>query len=371
MRRFLTFLLALCAAVGLTGCGGNTAAPASSAQQEAAAKPVRLYRVCNLVSGTLGKGQTILDDAEAGLEQLRSDGRADLTNIEMGDSQKGQSTWQSTLETASAGNYDLIVCGTSRMSRALSAGAAKYPAQKYLIYDAACPDGCTNAAGLTFRAVDLGYLAGVLAAAMTTSKDAEKVNARHVIGFLGTQEGGTMDEYLWGYLSGAQSVDSKIQVDTRYPTATRGVQATAAAMIAESGCDVLWSVTGGDTAKAAQAVLESGCAWLIGGGSDQEKALPSNLAAVTLTSAVKEPGAALLWFFDRMDEGDTAWGQTVSLGISQGCVGLTSGGNYSRCVPESVRKTVAEAEKAIQSGKTEIPAFSESGVASLRESVRP
>ena len=85
--------------------------------------------------------KSFFDSAEAGLEKLKADGRITLNTIEMGGTDEDQPTWLSTLyEVSDSGEYDLIVCGTYQMPEYLNEVAAKYPDQKYLIYQMAlCP----------------------------------------------------------------------------------------------------------------------------------------------------------------------------------------------------------------------------------------
>ena len=206
-------------ALSLAACGTKStpaasAAAGSAASGSAASGSGKVYNVCNLVNGNLGD-KSFFDSAEAGLKKLESDGRIKLTTIEMGGTDEDQPKWLSTLyEVSDSGEYDLIVCGTYQMPDYLNEVAAKYPDQKYLIYDSAVDQ--PNVVNINYKQNDLGYLVGVLAASTTTDTSLDKINADKVIGFVGGVDSPVINDFLYGFILGAQSVVPDIKVDTRY-----------------------------------------------------------------------------------------------------------------------------------------------------------
>lgn len=75
---------------------------------------------------------------------------------------------------------------------------------------------------------------------------------------------------------------------------------------------------------AAEAALDTGKAWFIGVDSDQELTFSSDLAALTLTSGLKNIGNSIVWIFDQWDAGKTYWGSEVQLGLAEGGVGIVT-----------------------------------------------
>ena len=61
-----------------------------------AAEEGKVYKIAYLVNGNLGD-KSFFDSAEAGLAQLKADGRIDYATIEMGGTDEDQPTWLSTL----------------------------------------------------------------------------------------------------------------------------------------------------------------------------------------------------------------------------------------------------------------------------------
>ncbi len=384
MKRYLAILLAaLMVVTVLAGCGG-TSEPSSSeaasgstggeASSEAAPE-TKVYNVVNLVNGNLGD-KSFFDSCESGLAELQAAGRITYTTIEMGGTDADQPTWKTTLEDVSAsGEYDLIICGTYQMPDYLNEVAANYPDQKYLIYDS--ESNQPNVANINYKQNDMGYLVGTFAAAMTTQTDVANINADKVIGFVGGVDSPVINDFLYGFITGAQAVDPEIKIDTRYVNSyvdTATAKELALSMINDNNVDIVWGVAGLSGNGAAEAALESGKAYFIGVDSDQELTLSTELAAITLTSGLKNIGQSLIWFFDEWDAGTTYWGQSVLLGLNEGGVGIVTDKNYATIAPQAVQDTTNAAIEAVANGEVTVPTAigDETGaLEELRESVRP
>lgn len=379
MKKLFALALALAMALCLAACGGSPAASSSaaasgSAASSGSAEGGKVYNVCNLVNGNLGD-KSFFDSAEAGLEQLKADGRITLNTIEMGGTDEDQPTWLSTLyEVSDSGEYDLIVCGTYQMPEYLDEVAAKYPDQKYLIYDSESSQ--PNVVNINYKQNDLGYLMGVFAACMTTDTSVSNINEDPVLGFVGGVDSPVINDFLYGFILGAQSVSPDIKVDTRY---TNDYVDTAIAkeyglsMINDNKCDIIWGVAGNSGNGAAEAALETGKAWFLGVDSDQELTFSSDLAAITLTSGLKNIGNSLIWFFDQWDAGEDLFGQNILLGIPEGGVGLVTDKNFTTYASDKTKAAVEAAQQSIIDGSVTVPSAIDDndGAIALRESVRP
>ncbi|MEA4941117.1 MAG: BMP family ABC transporter substrate-binding protein [Oscillibacter sp.] len=379
MKKLFALALALAMALSLAACGGSPAASSSAAASgssaaSGSAASGKVYNVCNLVNGNLGD-KSFFDSAEAGLEKLKADGRITLNTIEMGGTDEDQPTWLSTLyEVSDSGEYDLIVCGTYQMPEYLDEVAAKYPDQKYLIYDSESSQ--PNVVNINYKQNDLGYLMGVFAASMTTDTSVANINEEPVLGFVGGMDSPVINDFLYGFILGAQSVNPDIKVDTRY---TNDYVDTAIAkeyglsMINDNKCDIIWGVAGNSGNGAAEAALETGKAWFLGVDSDQELTFSSDLAAITLTSGLKNIGNSLIWFFDQWDAGEDLFGQNILLGIPEGGVGLVTDKNFTTYASDKTKAAVEAAQQSIINGSVTVPSAIDDndGAIALRESVRP
>ena len=113
MKKIFALLLALVMVFSLVACASKTETPATetkteetatettteekteepAAEEEKAEEPAaeegKVYNVAYLVNGNLGD-KSFFDSAEAGLAQLKADGRIDYVTIEMGGTLSGE-----------------------------------------------------------------------------------------------------------------------------------------------------------------------------------------------------------------------------------------------------------------------------------------
>jgi len=337
-----------------------------------------VYNVAYLVNGNLGD-KSFFDSAESGLAALKEAGRIDYVTIEMGGTDEDQPTWLSTLyDVSESEEYDVIICGTYQMPDYLKEVATAYPDQKYIIFDDNTYVGNnSNVLNLTYKQNDMGYLVGTYAACMTVDTSLDKINEDAVVGFVGGVDSPVINDFLIGFIEGAQAVNPDIKIDTRY---TNDYVDTAIAkeyglsMINDNKCDIIWGVAGNAGNGAAEAALETGKAWFIGVDSDQELTLSPDLAALTLTSGLKNIGNSLIWVFDELDAGNEYWGTEVSLGLAEGGVGIVTDKNFDKYASDETKAAVAAAQEAVLSGEIVVDtAIGENAAdaVALREAVRP
>ena len=401
MKKIFALLLALVMVFSLVACASKTETPATETKteetatettteekteepaaeeektEEPAAEEGKVYNVAYLVNGNLGD-KSFFDSAEAGLAQLKADGRIDYVTIEMGGTDEDQPTWLSTLyDVSEDGGYDLIICGTYQMPDYLKEVATQYPDQLYAIFDDTTYVGENkNVVNLSYRQNDMGYLVGVYAACMTVDTNVANIDEDAVVGFVGGVDSPVINDFLIGFIEGAQSVNPDIKVDTRY---TNDYVDTAIAkeyglsMINDNKCDIIWGVAGNAGNGAAEAALETGKAWFIGVDSDQELTFSPDLAAITLTSGLKNIGNSLVWLFDEWDAGRTYWGQVVELGIAEGGVGIVTDKNYDKLASAETKAAVEAAQNAILNGEVVVDSAltNQELAVELRDSVRP
>lgn len=378
MKKFISVVLASVMVVAMAaGCSSSEKPAETPAEttEEGEGETGKVYNVCNLANGNLGD-KSFFDSAEAGLKELQDAGRIKYNTIEMGGSTEDQAKWQSYLEEVSAsGEYDVIICGTYQMPDYLKNVAEAYPDQKYIIYDDTTYQ-LPNVLNLSYKQNDLGYLVGVFAGSLTKDTSFANINEDNVIGFVGGVDSPVINDFLYGYILGAQSVNPDVKVDTRYVgnyiDPAKGKE-LAESMINDNNCDVIWGVAGNSGNGAVEAAQETGKAYFIGVDSDQEVTFSEELAAITLTSGLKNVNKSLIWVFDELDAGNEHWGEHVTLGINEGGVGMVTDKNFTT-VPQSVQDAVNKAIEDVTSGAVTVPTAigDETGaVEELRESVKP
>ena len=375
MKKLVAILLTLLVAFSMFAC---KSAGTDAAAAPAAAGDKKVYNVVNLVNGNLGD-KSFFDSAESGLKALQDAGRITYKTIEMGATDADQPVWRETLyEVAESGEYDLIICGTWQMPDNLKDVATAYPDQKFLIYDTDMYAGENkNVVNISYKQNDMGYLIGVFAAAMTSETSVSNMNAEKVVGFVGGEDSPVINDFLYGFLQGVKTTDAAVKVDTRYVTNyydTAIAKELASSMINDNKADIIWGVAGLAGNGAAEAAQESGKAWFIGVDSDQELTLNEQLAAITLTSGLKNVGQSIVWIFDQMDAGVTYWGQAVYLGLTEGGVGIATEHNFTSVAPKAVQDKVLAAEAAIRDGSIVVLsalADTTNGVVAMRTEMQP
>lgn len=375
-------LVALLSVAMLAGCGGGTSTndggSATSSTDGGSEDTKKVYNVAYVVNGNLGD-KSFFDSAQEGLKTLESDGRITLNTLELGGTDADKPKWLSTLyEVSESGEYDLIICGTYQMPDYLKEVATQYPDQKYLIFDDNTYVGDNdNVVNITYKQNELGYVVGTYAALMTTDTSIEGMNEDKIIGFVGGIDSPVINDFLYGYIVGATNVDPDIKVDTRYVGGyvdTTLAKEYGLSMIQDNKCDIIWGVAGNAGNGAAEACLEQN-EWFIGVDSDQEATFSSDLAAITLTSGLKNIGNSLVWFFDEWDAGNEYWGTEIKLGLAEGGVGIVQDKNFAKYASEETQTKVQEAIDAVLDGSVEVPsALTDEGnnaVVTKRDEVRP
>ena len=379
MKKFLALALALTMSLSLVACGKKEAPNVSTPGSTSTSTPdKKVYNVAYVVNGNLGD-KSFFDSAEAGLQTLKADGRITLRTIELGGTAEDQPKWLDTLyEVSESKEYDVIICGTYQMPDYLKEVATKYPEQKYVIFDDNTYAGQnSNVLNITYKQNDMGYLMGIFAAYVTSDTSIDKINEDAVIGFVGGVDSPVINDFLFGFIEGAQSVNPDIKVDTRY---TNDYVDTAIAkefglsMINDNKCDVIWGVAGNAGNGAAEAALETGKAYFLGVDSDQELTFGPDLAAITLTSGLKNIGNSLVWVFDELDAGSEHWGTEVQLGLAEGGVGMVTDKNFATFASDDCKAAITAAEEAIKAGTLTVDTAigdTDNKIVGLRDSVRP
>ena len=381
MKKALLLALTGVLALSMAGCSSKKKETEAKVEAEEAEKTTSgdVYNVMYLVNGNLGD-KSFFDSAKAGLDTLAADGRINLSYVEMGGTDADQPKWLSNLyDAADSEEYDLIICGTYQMPDYLKEVAEAYPDQKFLIFDDDTYAGeDSNVVNIVFKQNDLGYIVGTFAAKMTQDTNVERINEDKVLGFVGGFDSPVINDFMVGFISGAQAVDPETKVDVRYTSDyvdTAKAKEYGISMVNDSKCDIIWGVAGNAGNGAAEAVLETNGGWFIGVDSDQEQTLSAELAAITLTSGLKNVGNSLIWFFDQWDAGEDLFGQKVSLGIVEGGVGIVTDKNYDKYASDETKAAVDAAIEAVSSGEITVPsAFDEGGneaAQALRDEVRP
>lgn len=369
MKREISLFLALIMVVSMifAGCGSTTAestqAPASNEEvassNESAAEAEDPMKIMYLVNGSLGdKG--FFDSAASGIEAIADEMGAETKIVEMG---RDETSYESNFLDVSEQDWDLICCGTFSTKELAQNTAVQYPEKDYLIFDVTVDfDTVTtdNMLGLAYYSNQGAYLSGVLAAKMLLESEDERIdNSQKTLGFIGSMDNSGINDFLVGYLEGIKYVDPEIQVLTSYvgsyEDVTKCMEMTT--QLYNQGAQIVY-------APASQSILGATTAaknankYLIACDQDlysQQVDSDPEMAAVILTSSLKNVGASLLTAVENLNNGTWEMGSNYTLGLDSGAVGLAKNENYMAIVPEGVQTAIEEIEAKVISGELVVP----------------
>jgi basic membrane protein A len=346
-RKLFVGIILTCLLVALTACANSTSSNSDGGSKKSGAKKVLV-----IVPGNLGD-KSFFDSAAAGIKALKEEhGDKIVTKInELGPDYTSKE--EPALQQASNEDWDIIVCITFDFAPLLQKIAPQHKDKKYIVVDSTLDYGkgdMGNTIGLTFKTNEGSYLSGIVAASLSKTGK---------IGFLGGMEIPLIQDFLVGYINGAQSVNPNIKVNVSYigsfSDSAKGKELALAQY--SSGVDIGYNVAGGaglgqfDAAQSAKKLaigVDSDQA-MIFDGTDQEK------ASVIPTSTIKDVGKAIQFIVNQDYKGEAKWGDNQALGIKEGMVHLADNKYYQELVPADVQQKVKDAEDKINSGEITVP----------------
>lgn len=331
-------------------------------------------KIVLLINGTEGD-KSFFDSAAHGIELIKGKYGADVQTkvIEMS---YDQSKWQPTLEDVAAQDWDIIITGTYQMTDLVAAVAPENPTKTFVIYDAAVEykDGAfKNVYSITYKQNEASYLAGMLGEGLIKGGlDGTS------LGFLGGLDIPVINDFLVGYVAGAQAIDADAKVAVSYigsfDDAAKGKELALAQY--RTGTAIGFNVAGQAGLGQLAAAKEMG-RYAIGVDSDQSaifRATDPATADRVVTSVLKRIDISLLRAVDLLVAGQLPAGREESLGLAEGAVGLVDNDVYEKVVPAALRTQIATASAAIAAGTTKVPTaigMKTDDVVALRDKVRP
>lgn len=361
-KRILAISLASTMALSLAACGSSdtttttdtasstdaaseTVSEATEAVTEAATEAVasgEKLKIKLLVSTF--SDNSFQQSAYEGAMQLQEDypDQLQVDAVEMGDD---DTTWEDAFYEAADEGYDIIIGTGYQNEETFSELPKEYPDIKWILFDQSLDFSAgdlTNALSVVFESNQSGYMAGAAAAYYSKSG---------VIGFVGGKDSVTVNEFLVGYIEGAQSVNSDIKVLTAYNgsyTDTANAKSLTEAQIAD-GADVVFQCAGGAGNGVIEACSEADGVEAIGVDSDQSVTLEgTGYEDVVMTSALKNLGTVLQGLVvDYMnDPSSVPFGSEVDAGFDIDGVGIV----YNDQLTAAIGEDDVAALEDIQSG---------------------
>lgn len=253
------------------------------------------------------------------------------------------------LRRASDGGFGLIVDLEFAHGEPIAAVAKDYPDTDYVILNQVVPGD--NIASVVFREQEGSYLAGVLAAQMTTLKDVPGINDKPVLGVIGGTKSAGIDKFVVGFIEGAKSVNPDIDVKVAYSNnfADPAIGVQMANAMFDEGADIVYHIAGGTGIGVIEAAKERG-AYAIGVDTDQDGLAPGHV----LTSMIKRGDVAVERIVTDYAADKFPKGQTISLGLAEDGVGLSEMKYTKDIIPADVLAKVEAAKAGILDGSIKV-----------------
>jgi basic membrane protein A and related proteins len=333
--------LVLTASVAAAGCGKS--ADEESDKDKAGASDTKVALI--IAQGGLGdKSYNDLANSgfESAVEKTGVQGKAIESNDVVAQARP-------LLDRATQSGFGLVIDLEFSHAETLQKVAAKHPKTQYALINAPVPGA--NVTSVLFQEQEGSYLAGVLAAGMTTQTGNPRINSRPVIGVIGGTKSTGIDKFLVGYIQGARDTNPKVKVLTAYSNdfgdPTKGKQ--IAESMFDRGADIVYHVAGGTGAGVIEAAKERK-RYAIGVDTDQDGTAPGSV----LTSMVKRTDLAVAQLVEDAAAGRLKGGQTRNLGLKDNGVGLSAMKYTKQDVPAEVLSEVDRAKQGIIGGEIKV-----------------
>lgn len=353
MKKVLSLMLSVLMFITLTltGCGSKD----SGGQTPKDDGKDKALKIVLLLNGNLGD-KSFFDSANEGLNQIKEKFKAETKVIEIG---PDQTKWEPTLADVSEENWDIIIVGTWQMQEYLQKVAPQHPDKKYILFDSSVDyskGDFKNVYSINYKQNEGSFLAGALATKITTS-NMKLANKEKVIGFVGGADIPVINDFLIGYIKGAQHVDPQMKVAISYIgdffNSAKGKEMALAQF--NQKVDLVFPVA----SQAGLGALDAAKIekkYAIGVDSDQALLFKDDeeKANLIMSSVLKRVDNSLVRAIELHTQGKLPWGTAEALGIKEDAVGLAINEYYNKNVPEDMRKFVEELSKKIVAGEIKV-----------------
>ncbi|MCR5595778.1 MAG: BMP family ABC transporter substrate-binding protein [Lachnospiraceae bacterium] len=194
--------------------------------------------------------------------------------------------------------------------------AQEHPEISFAIIDNYFEDTPDNMTGVMFRAEESSFLVGYIAACVSETGK---------IGFVGGMKNEVIEQFRYGYMAGAYYADKEngkttevlFEYSDTFSDSSKGK--VLADTLYDNGCDVVFHAAGETGLGVIESAKEHDL-YVIGADKDQSYLAPENVIA----SAEKFVSVALYSLSGQFISGENIGGQTVSLGLAENAVGISS-----------------------------------------------
>lgn len=321
--------------------GGVAAMLMSSMAMAADVPPAALI----IAQGGLGDGSwndTAYAGFQAGLEKTGVEGRP----VE---SKDVAAQGEEIMRRAADGGFGLIISLEWIHGEPMEKLAVDYPDNNWVIMNQTRKGD--NVASVVFGEHEGSYLAGALAALVTTDTSIKGINPEPVIGVIGGVKAPGIDKFIVGFIQGAKAINPDIDVKVAYSDTfgdpAKGQQ-MAKAMF-DDGADIVYQVAGGTGIGIIEAAKAAG-RYAIGVDTDQDGMAPGNV----LTSMLKRVDVAVEDIITNYAAGSFPGGEVMDFGLAENGVALSDMKHTKDMIPAEYLERVDALKADIIAGKIDV-----------------
>ena len=339
MKKLFAFLLLLTLMLSLVACGGDDD---TVLEEETGGENASALKVAMVCSGSLGD-TGIFDMGEDALEQAAADYGIEYKVLE---GKNDPSLYYEMMNTA-ASQFDLVFVNPGyQFDSYLEEIATTYPDLLFVYADGVAPISLDNVVSVSYLENEGSYLAGVMAAMMTTRTDYEGINADKVLGFVGAVDSTTINNFLTGFEQGVASVDPEISVlpvyvgDYNDPATGKEL----ALSLYDQGADIIYAAASNSGDGVSEAAVEEG-KYVIGVDTDKSAQGPENV----MGSMLKNVTAS---FYDVITDkiNGVEMEPMQRYGLSKQWVQMYFIDSMAEFLPDDVMAAIEQAESGIVDG---------------------
>lgn len=326
------------------------------------------YKVALLIPGSLGD-KSFFDASYEAVGLLEQEYGMEVDYVECG---TDASKYYPAYVDLCQGGYDLILTVSSNGDDALTQIAEEYPDQKFINLDGEMDEIPSNVYIIAPKNNEMSYLAGAVAALKAQEQ------GETTIGFVGGMDIPGINEFLVGYIEGAQRIMPDIKVQSSYvgsfTDTAKGKE--NGLLLYNSGISVVFTAAGQSGIGVIDAAVQTG-KYVIGVDSDQAEALKESqpeMANVVITSAIKKIPQNALHIVQKAMDGEVNYGKKEYYGLQEEAVGIADNEFYEKLMSEDDRKLIEELKEKVKNGEvelTETMGLTTEELVEIRDQVRP
>ncbi len=253
------------------------------------------------------------------------------------------------LRRASDADFGLVVDLEYSHGEPMLAVATDYPHTQYVVLNQVRE--ADNITSVLFQEQEGSYLAGTLAALVTTDTSIKGINEQPIIGVIGGTKSAGIDKFIAGYIEGAKAANPNVEVKVAYSNnfGDPAIGLQMAKAMFEEGADIIYQVAGGTGMGVIQAAKEAGH-YAIGVDTDQDGIAPG----AVLTSMIKRTDVAVESVVKSYADDELQGGETLTFGLKENGVGLSEMKHTKSIIPAATLEKVEQARQDILSGKIKV-----------------